>query len=73
MDEAEADVHAYMSFPKEHWVKIHSTNSLERLNGEVKRRTEVVGISPIEEAIPASSAPCSWNRMTTGSSSAPAT
>ncbi|MEI7609088.1 MAG: transposase, partial [Rhodospirillaceae bacterium] len=51
MDEAEADVLAYMSFPKEHWVKIHSTNSLERLNGEVKRRTEVVGIFPNEEAI----------------------
>jgi transposase-like protein len=51
MDEAEADVLACMSFPKEHWPKIHSTNGLERLNGEIKRRTEVVGIFPNEDAI----------------------
>ena len=51
MDEAEADVLAYTSFPKDHWQKIQSTNGLERLNGEVKRRTEVVGIFPNEEAI----------------------
>jgi len=51
MDEAEADVLAYTSFPKEHWTKIYSTNGLERLNGEVKRRTEVVGIFPNEEAV----------------------
>ncbi len=51
MDEAEADVLAYMTFPKDHWVKLHSTNSLERLNGEVKRRTDLVGIFPNEEAI----------------------
>src|SRR5271165_3590118 len=44
MDEAEDDVLAYMSFPAEHWLKIHSTNGLERLNGEVKRRTEVAGL-----------------------------
>jgi transposase-like protein len=51
MDEAEDDVLAYMSFPSDHWPKIHSTNGLERLNGEVKRRTEVVGIFPNDEAI----------------------
>ena len=51
MDEAEADVLAYMTFPKEHRAKIHSTNPLERLNGEIKRRTEVVGIFPNEAAI----------------------
>ncbi len=51
LDEAEADVLAYMTFPKEHRAKIHSTNPLERLNGEVKRRTEVVGIFPNEAAI----------------------
>jgi transposase-like protein len=51
MHDAEADVLAYMSFPKEHRVKLHSTNPLERVNGEIKRRTEVVGIFPNEEAI----------------------
>jgi transposase-like protein len=51
MDEAEADVLAYMSFPKEHRAKLHSTNPLERVNGEIKRRTEVVGIFPNEDAI----------------------
>jgi putative transposase len=51
MDEAEADVLAYMTFPKDHRPKIHSTNPLERLNGEIKRRTEVVGIFPNEAAI----------------------
>ena len=50
-DEAESDVLAYMSFPPEHWSKLHSTNGLERLNGEIKRRTEVVGIFPNDEAI----------------------
>ena len=51
MDEAEPDVLAFMSFPKDHRPKIHSTNPLERLNGEIKRRTEVVGIFPNEAAI----------------------
>ena len=51
MDQAEPDVLAYMSFPKEHRTKLHSTNPIERLNGEIKRRTEVVGIFPNEDAI----------------------
>jgi putative transposase len=51
LDKSEADVLAYMSFPKAHRTQIHSTNPLERLNAEIKRRTDVVGIFPNDAAI----------------------
>ena len=51
MDEAEPDVLAYMAFPTDHRTKLHSTNPLERLTGEIKRRTDVVGIFPNEDAV----------------------
>ena len=51
LDEAEQDVLAYMTFPKEHRTKLHSINPIERINGEIKRRTDVVGIFPNDDAI----------------------
>ena len=51
MGRAEHEVLAHMGFPKAHRQQIHSTNPLERLNAEVKRRTDVVGIFPNEAAI----------------------
>src|SRR6478672_5066663 len=51
MDDSEDDVLAYMAFPAQHRTKLHSTNPLERLNKEVKRRADVVGIFPSEASI----------------------
>jgi putative transposase len=51
LSQAEDDVLAFMSFPKAHWRQIHSTNPLERINKEIRRRTNVVGIFPNDAAI----------------------
>jgi transposase-like protein len=50
-ERGQADVLAFMSFPTSHRTKLHSTNPIERLNGEIKRRTEVIGTFPNEAAI----------------------
>ena len=49
--EAEPDVLAFYAFPKEHWSKFRSTNPLERVNREIGRRTDVVGIFPNDAAL----------------------
>ena len=51
MDASREDVLAHMDFPKEHWPQIASTNPLERINKEIKRRSDVVGIFPNDEAV----------------------
>jgi len=51
IDSSRDDVLAYMAFPREHWTQIASTNPLERVNREVKRRADVIGIFPNDEAI----------------------
>ena len=51
LDDAEPDVLAYMDYPEAHRTKLHSTNSIERLNKEVKRRTDVIGIFRNEDSV----------------------
>jgi len=51
MDNSREDVLAYMGFPKEHWAQISSTNPLERVNKEIKRRADVIGIFPNDAAV----------------------
>lgn len=51
MDASRDDVLACMDFPKHHWAQINSTNPLERVNKEIKRRSDVVGIFPNDDAI----------------------
>jgi putative transposase len=51
LTDAKEDLTAFASFPTSHWVKIWSTNPLERLNKEIKRRTDVVGVFPNPEAL----------------------
>ena len=49
--EAEEDILVYKTFPREHWRRIHSTNPLERIHKEVKRRTKVVGVFPDQASV----------------------
>jgi putative transposase len=51
VEEAEEELLAYMHFPREHWPKIRSTNPLERVNREIARRSDVVGIYPNDSAL----------------------
>jgi putative transposase len=66
MDNAEDDVLAHMGFPKEHRSTSHSPKPLERLNGEIKRRADVVGIFPNEPAVAAWSERSCSNGTTSG-------
>jgi transposase-like protein len=51
LEEAEEDLLAFYASPSDHWPKLRSTNSLERVNREIGRRTEVVGIFPNDRAL----------------------
>jgi len=70
MDDSEHDVLAYLAFPAQHRTKLHSTNPLERLNKEVKRRADVVGIFPNEASIMRLIGTVLSNKTTSGCSSA---
>src|SRR5688500_17680689 len=70
MGEAEPDVLAYMDFHYDHWAKIRSTNPLERVNGEIKRRTDVWPSFPTMRQLFGSRVRSCWSKMTNGQSAA---
>jgi putative transposase len=51
LEQAEEDLTGFYTFPREHWTKIRSTNPLERVNKEIGRRSDVVGIFPNDQAV----------------------
>jgi transposase-like protein len=73
LDQAEEDVLAYLTFPAAHRAKLHSTDPLKRLNSEIKRRTEVIGVFPNEAALVRLVGAILWSSTTNGPSSDPAT
>jgi putative transposase len=64
LEDAETDLLAFYAFPAEHWPKLRSTNPLERVNREIGRRSDVVGIFPNPEALCAWPGRCSWRPTT---------
>jgi transposase-like protein len=66
--DARHDLLAFTAFPVEHWRKLWSTNPLERVHREIKRRTDVVGVFPTTPPSTASSPPSSSNNTTNGPS-----
>ncbi len=73
MDAAETDALARKSFPATHRAKLHASESIERLNGEIKRRAEVVGVFPNEGAVVSPIGANLAEQRTIGPSSAPTT
>ena len=71
--EAKDDLTAFADFPHAHWAKIWSTNSIEHVNQELKRRTDVVGILPNTDRLLRLSASCSSKPTTNGSTPTGAT
>ena len=67
LEAAEEELLAFMAFPREHWTKLRSTNPLERLNKEIARRSDVVGIYPNDASLVRLAGLCSSSRTTNGS------